>query len=58
MISKIILKKIASYWDNQAVLDTDKKFNFIYWLNGSWKTTLSNFLQNKDNEVFQYCYIE
>ncbi|HAI22522.1 TPA: hypothetical protein DCP77_00590 [Candidatus Collierbacteria bacterium] len=58
MITKISLKKVASYGDNPAVLETDKKINLIYGLNGTGKTTLSNFLQNKNATCFSDCSIE
>ena len=34
MISKIVLKEVASY-RKEAVLETDKKVNLIYGLNGT-----------------------
>jgi wobble nucleotide-excising tRNase len=58
MITKISLKKVASYGDNPAVLETDKKINLIYGLNGTGKTTLSNFLQNTNATCFSDCSIE
>ncbi|MTI88310.1 MAG: hypothetical protein FH748_10110 [Balneolaceae bacterium] len=43
MISKISLNKVASY-KKLSVLETDKKVNLIYGLNGTGKSILSNFL--------------
>jgi DNA repair exonuclease SbcCD ATPase subunit len=43
MISKIIIDKIASF-KKQAIIETDKKINIIYGLNGTGKTTISDFL--------------
>ncbi|CVK16731.1 Wobble nucleotide-excising tRNase [Apibacter mensalis] len=57
MITKINLKNVACY-KNQTTLETDKKINLIYGLNGTGKSTLSNFLYKKDEEQFSYCSIE
>lgn len=57
MISKISIKNIASYGETAAVLETDKKINLVYGLNGTGKTTLSNYLQDKDNTCFSCCSI-
>ena len=57
MISKISIKNIASYGETPAVLETDKKINLVYGLNGTGKTTLSNYLQDKDNDCFSCCSI-
>jgi len=58
MITKIILKKVASYGEDPAILETDKKINFIYGLNGTGKTTISKYLQNKDDLNFCNCSVE
>jgi len=58
MITKITLKNIASYGENPVVLDTDKKINLIYGLNGTGKTTFSKYLQDRDNICFSDCSIE
>lgn len=57
MISTISIKNIASYGETPAVLETDKKINLVYGLNGTGKTTLSNYLQDKDNDCFSCCLI-
>ena len=57
MISKISIKNTASYGETPAILETDKKINLIYGLNGTGKTTLSNYLQDKDNVCFSSCSI-
>ncbi|OFX24946.1 MAG: hypothetical protein A2041_09970 [Bacteroidetes bacterium GWA2_31_9b] len=57
MINKISIKNIASYGETPAVLETDKKINLVYGLNGTGKTTLSNYLQDKDNDCFSGCSI-
>ena len=43
MISKIVLKGVASY-KKETVLNTDKKVNLLYGLNGTGKSTFSEFL--------------
>ena len=54
MIKKIRIKNVASYKEKEALLQTNKKINLIYGLNGAGKTTISNFLfspaaiENKD----------
>ena len=58
MITKITLKNVASYGENPGVLDTDKKINLIYGLNGTGKTTLSKYLQNRNDICFSDCSIE
>jgi wobble nucleotide-excising tRNase len=57
MISKISIKNIASYGETPAVLETDKKINLVYGLNGTGKTTLSNYLQDQSNACFSCCSI-
>lgn len=44
MIKKISIKNVRSYKE-EATLETDKKINFIYGLNGSGKTTISDYLE-------------
>lgn len=56
MITSIKLKNIASYKHERA-LNTDKKINLVYGLNGTGKTTLSNFLKDKNNTKFGNCTI-
>lgn len=58
MISKIKLQKVASYGESPAVLETDKKINLIYWLNWTWKTTISKYFQNPEGSDFSNCSIE
>jgi len=58
MITKISIKNVASYGENPAILETSKKVNLIYGLNGAGKTVLSNFLADKDNQDFSNCSIE
>ena len=58
MIKKIKLK-CASYKE-VTVLETDKKINLLYGLNGSGKSTFSEFLRKMDSgdEMFAKCSIE
>jgi len=56
MISSITIKNIASYKEETS-LATDKKINLIYGLNGTGKTTLSNFLKDKNHLRFNDCKI-
>lgn len=57
MISKIVLNGVASY-KKEAVLDTDKKVNLLYGLNGTGKSTFSEFLYDQTGERFSQCSIE
>ena len=65
MIKKITLNGIASFKEETS-LETNKKINLIYGLNGTGKTTISKYLQslsdpNKDNSEtnnFEKCHIE
>lgn len=57
MITKISISKVASY-KTPANLETDRKVNLIYGLNGTGKTTLSNFLYNTEHSDYSECSIE
>lgn len=57
MISKIVLNRVASY-KKEAVLDTDKKVNLLYGLNGTGKSTFSEFLYDQTGARFSQCSIE
>lgn len=57
MITKISLNKVASYKE-PAVLETDKKVNLIYGLNGTGKSTLSDYLLESSDGKFKDCLIE
>lgn len=56
MIKKISLNNVASY-KNETDLDTDKKINLIYGLNGTGKSTLSNYLYSPQIDSYKDCYI-
>lgn len=57
MIQKISLKNVASYKD-EAVLETDKRINLIYGLNGAGKTQITKYLADRDNDKFKECSIQ
>ncbi|VTP96422.1 AAA family ATPase [Sphingobacterium daejeonense] len=57
MITKINLNNVASY-KNQTALITDKKINLIYGLNGTGKSTLSNYLHQRADDRFKNCSVE
>lgn len=57
MISKIAMKNVASY-KKETILETDKKVNLIYGLNGTGKSTLSGFLYNIEDSQYNDCKIE
>ncbi|MCY4561887.1 MAG: AAA family ATPase [Flavobacteriaceae bacterium] len=57
MITEINLRKVASY-KNQATLETDKKINIVYGLNGTGKSILSDYLLKRNDEKFKCCSIE
>ena len=58
MITKVKIKKVASYGEDPILLETDKKINLIYGLNGAGKTIFSNYLADKDSADFSDCSIE
>ena len=51
MISKIVLNGVASY-KKEAVLDTDKKVNLLYGLNGTGKSTFRNSYMIRQEQDF------
>ncbi len=57
MITKINLNNVASY-RSQTALETDKKINLIYGLNGTGKSTLSNYLHQRADDRFKNCSVE
>ncbi|WP_345841722.1 AAA family ATPase [Shewanella algae] len=57
MITKINLNGVASY-RSLVTLETDKKVNIIYGLNGTGKSTFSNFLYNLSNPLYKGCSLE
>ena len=57
MITKITLNGVASY-KKPAVLETDMKVNLVYGLNGTGKSTFSDFLYKQSDPNFKECSIE
>lgn len=57
MITKINLNNVASY-KSQTALETDKKVNLIYGLNGTGKSTLSNYLHQRTEDKYKSCSVE
>ncbi len=57
MITKINLNNVASY-KSQTALETNKKVNLIYGLNGTGKSTLSNYLHQLADDRFKNCSVE
>ena len=57
MITKISLNNITSF-KNFTVLETDKKVNLIYGLNGTGKSTISDYLHKKTESKYADCSIE
>lgn len=51
------MKNVASYKD-ETTLETNKRINLIYGLNGAGKTQISKFLANQKDEKFKDCKIE
>jgi wobble nucleotide-excising tRNase len=58
MITKTSIKKVASYGEIPAVLETNEKINLIYGLNGAGKTVFSNYLADRGSADFCNCSIE
>ncbi|CNI66567.1 Uncharacterized protein conserved in bacteria [Yersinia frederiksenii] len=54
MISEINLDNVASY-KSKSTLKTDKKVNIIYGLNGTGKSTFSNYLYDPGHERYNKC---
>lgn len=58
MISKIMIRNVATYDNVGVAVENLGKVNFIYGANGCGKTTISNFLNNTEGEQFSDCKIE
>lgn len=57
MITEIHMENVASF--KQATsLQTDKRINLVYGLNGVGKSTISNYLYNSTDERFSQCNIK
>lgn len=57
MITKVNLSNVACY-KSLTSLETDKKVNLIYGLNGTGKSVFSDYLYNKSNSVYSSCSFE
>ncbi|MCF2516325.1 AAA family ATPase [Dyadobacter sp. CY351] len=57
MVSKIKIHKVASF-KNLALIESDKKVNLIYGLNGTGKSTISNLFYKPSHFNFKDCSIE
>lgn len=57
MIKKITMHNVASY-KNMVSLETDKKINLLYGLNGTGKSTLYDYLYNRHESKFKDCSVE
>ncbi|SEK16729.1 MULTISPECIES: AAA family ATPase [unclassified Variovorax] len=54
MFTEIHMSSVASF-KNTTVLKTDKKVNLIYGLNGTGKSTISNFFYSPDEPRYSAC---
>ncbi|MGP1834771.1 AAA family ATPase [Shewanella frigidimarina] len=54
MITNIVLDNVTSY-RSKTELKTDKKVNIIYGLNGSGKSTFSNYFYSPESSEYQHC---
>jgi DNA repair exonuclease SbcCD ATPase subunit len=54
VISEIHMDAVASFKQSTSLV-TDKKINLIYGLNGTGKSTISNFLYEPNNPAFILC---
>lgn len=57
MITKISMNKVTCY-KSLTSLTTDKKINLLYGLNGTGKSTLSDYLYNNSDTRYKDCSIE
>lgn len=48
---------VASY-KSKAIIETDKKVNLVYGLNGTGKSTISNYLYDRDGSEFDKCSVD
>ncbi len=56
MISQIRMEQVASFKE-ATTIDSDKRVNLIYGLNGTGKTTISDFLYGSTNPRYNHCRI-
>ena len=58
MIETIYIKSVASFDKVGIQINDLKKVNFIYGVNASGKTTISNLIENPDHSNFKHCSID
>ena len=58
MIESIEIKNVASYDETGIQINDLKKINFIYGVNASGKTTISNFLDDTEETKFNSCSVQ
>lgn len=56
MLTKIQINGVATF-KSQTTLETDKKVNLIYGLNGSGKSTICRLLRNPDKAEYAQCQL-
>lgn len=56
MLTKIQINSVATF-KSQTTLETDKKINLIYGLNGSGKSTICRLLRNPDKAEYAQCQV-
>lgn len=57
MIASITVDGVACY-KKPATLTTDRRVNLIYGLNGTGKSTLTNFLYNRSDPAYSRCSVD
>ncbi len=57
MLTKVTLSGVACY-KSPVSLETDKRINLIYGLNGTGKSTFTRYLANIDDPQFDQCHVE
>jgi wobble nucleotide-excising tRNase len=57
MIESIIIKNVATYDSTGVKIEDLKKVNFIYGVNGSGKTTITNFIDSSEFKQFEDCQL-
>ncbi len=58
MINSIKIKNFATYSSEGVHVEELKPVSFVYGANGSGKTTISNFIENPDDEKYSSCSLE
>ncbi len=58
MIKSISISDIATFDKTGVTIEDLNRINFIYGANGTGKTTITNFLQEANNQKFSNCKVE